>query len=141
MDLSFRSFVVCLFLAFAFICQANESFAATKCPAGQSPSYIIKGKCIKKTAAKAGLKQFATDTCTTCHGATSALCPNDLGTGSCSYKRMASTLKAAVGTKKSIPPAYLIDLFNAYSSYMPNIAPPTTSQAQKYIAYLSTLKQ
>lgn len=134
------SLIFSFFVVFA-LTQASSAFAATKCPTGQVPSYFVKGKCIKKTVVKAGLTQFTTDTCTTCHGSNSNLCPSDLGAGSCTFKKMAKTIKLANGTKKSVSPQVLIELFTAYASYMPDVATPTTSQAQKYLNYLASLKQ
>jgi len=137
--------LICLSVFIAISAEPPSASAATACPSGQVRNFILKGKCVPVTAQKAGLKLFTTKACTACHsklgGGTS--CTADLGPGSCSYKKIAQSLKASLPAKsKSVPPSALINLFTAYAStYMPGITAPTSAEAKKLISYLSTIKQ
>lgn len=117
--------------------------AAPKCPSGQVPNVMLPGKCVPMSSQKAGLAEFKKNGCEVCHSKTGSACPSDLGAGSCSYSKMAQIIKAsnsAAGNTKSVSPTIFLQLFSAYSSYMPGIATPTGAQVKKYLSYLSTVK-
>lgn len=133
-----------LFLILSIFLSIQNAAAGTKCPTGQVPNYMIKGKCITKAAQKLGLAEFTKNACIECHSASGSACPNDFGAGSCSYKKMAQLIKSTndgAGNKKSVSPDAFLTLYNAYLPYMNGAATPTTGQIKKYINYLATIKQ
>ena len=137
MKFLFRHGFLCLFILFTLLASTEQSFAA--CPAGQQQNYIVRGKCVKKTDAAAGLKLFSTKGCVACHGVkTTNICAIP---GGCTYKKMAQNLKATNGSATTVTPAKFKSLFHTYSGFMPGFATPSTADATKYINYLSTVKQ